>query len=170
MKVTFDFSAEQIVVEGDGAELFTVLQLAKEIAPSLPQMQIITTKSAAAQRAATGLQPQSVVVAQLPHHSGQTVRQFVRALDLGNTSEKIAAIAYYLKNFEAKDSFAPKDMSDLFGVCGFQKPSQMGVALFDGKKRYGYVDSAGHGKWRVTTNGENLIIGKLNDSEDSKAE
>lgn len=37
----------------------------------------------------------------------------------------------------------------------------MPVAVFDTKRKYGYIESTGHGAWRVSTSGENLIVGKL---------
>jgi hypothetical protein len=43
----------------------------------------------------------------------------------------------------------------------------MPVAVFYAKKKFGYVQSAGRGKWRLTTNGENLIVGKLNQADDA---
>jgi hypothetical protein len=56
-------------------------------------------------------------------------------------------------------------MSEWFGHCGFTKPSQMSVVVFDAKRRHGFIDSAGHGQYKLTTNGDNLVIGKLNQLE-----
>lgn len=87
-------------------------------------------------------------------------------MKLGNTSERLAAIAYYVKHHEEEETVSPKQMSRWFTICGFQKPSQMGVAFSDARRQHGYVENVGRGEWRITTNGENLIIGKLNETEE----
>jgi hypothetical protein len=92
------------------------------------------------------------------------MRQFARALSLNNAPERIAAIAYYVNKIEGRHSFAPKDMDGWFTMCGFQKPSQMPVALFDAKRKYGYIDNIGRAMWRISTQGENLIAKKKEDS------
>jgi hypothetical protein len=79
-------------------------------------------------------------------------------------AEKIAAIAYYVNKVEGKHSFSPKDVDGWFTMCGFQKPTQMGVALFDAKRKYGYVENIGRAMWRISTQGENLILGKTEES------
>lgn len=154
MHVTFDFSNRRISIEGDAPELVQVLTLAREIAPNLPAINIITEP----QKNGNG-------VPRLGNDHGsestQTLRQFVRSLSLSNAAERIAAISYYQNKVAKVPSVSPKEMGDLFTQCGFQKPKQMPVALFDSRRKYGYMESAGHGAWRISTNGENLIVGKL---------
>ncbi|HQU46417.1 MAG TPA: hypothetical protein PK867_26660, partial [Pirellulales bacterium] len=65
---------------------------------------------------------------------------------------------------ENRPSFSPKELDGWFTMCGFQKPSQMPVALFDTKRKYGYADNIGRGMWRISTQGENLITAKLNEA------
>ena len=61
-------------------------------------------------------------------------------------------------------------MGDYFIQCGFHKPSQMPVAVFDAKKKQGLVENAGHGAWKISTQGENLIIRKIEEAEEKKEE
>src|SRR5205807_885031 len=42
VKVTFNFSSQHIVIEGDAPELVEILKLVREIAPKLPQINILT--------------------------------------------------------------------------------------------------------------------------------
>jgi hypothetical protein len=167
MKLVFDFAAQQIGIEGDGPELLKLLQAARELAPELSHIQIATRGPGSARQASTAAVEQKI--AGRNGHSdlvGQTMRQFVRSLPLDNAAERIAAIAYYVKTQEGRESFAPKEMSEWFTHCGLQKPAQMPVAIFDAKRKYGYLESGGHGKWRLTTGGENLVVGKQNQIEE----
>ena len=41
----------------------------------------------------------------------------------------------------------------------------MPVALYDTKRKYGYVDNIGRGMWKISNQGENLIIGKVEDTK-----
>lgn len=161
MHVHFDLQEQSIDIEGDGPELVKLLELVRDVAPNLPQITINTGKSESPRQKP----PESTGNGEGNGNGGtggQTVRQFIRALPLASNAERIAAIAYYKKTEENVDTFAPKDMSTWFTNCGLQKPNQMNVAIFDAKKRHGYVESSSHGKWKITTNGENLVIGKLN--------
>jgi hypothetical protein len=167
MKVVFDLSAGRLAIEGDGPELIRVLEVARDLAPNIAQIQIVT--SAGAQEHATQPQAQQPKNPQngldpSPTATPGTMRQFARGLSLNNAPERIAAIAYYINKIEGRHSFAPKDMDGWFTMCGFQKPSQMPVALFDAKRKYGYVDNIGRAMWRISTQGENLIAGKKEDA------
>jgi hypothetical protein len=56
-------------------------------------------------------------------------------------------------------------MDSWFTYAALQKPAQMTVALSDASRKLGYVESPGYGKWKLTTLGENLVTGKLNQLE-----
>lgn len=164
MKVTFDVSAGRIAIEGDAPELLHVLEAARRLTPDVKQIQIVTS-SITPSIAAVPSQPTTVNGGEPSkpplEPSKMTMRQFVRALSLNNASERIAAIAYYINKVEGRQSFSPKDLDGWFTMCGFQKPSQMPVALFDTKRKYGYADNIGRGMWKISTQGENLILRKL---------
>jgi hypothetical protein len=169
MKVVFDLSAGRLAIEGDGPELIRVLEVARDLAPNIAQIQIVT--SAGDREHATQPQAQQPKNPQngpdsSPTATPGTMRQFARGLSLNNAPERIAAIAYYVNKIEGRHSFAPKDMDGWFTMCGFQKPSQMPVALFDAKRKYGYVDNIGRAMWRISTQGENLIARKKEDAGD----
>lgn len=158
MRVTFDFAAGKIAIDGDGPELLKLLEAARNVAPSISEIQVSMNREPQVQPAPS----QSAVGAANPtSHAGLTLRQFVRPLRLDNAAERVAAIAFYKKTHEGVDTFSPREMDGWFTQAGLQKPSQMPVAVFDAKRKYGYLESGGHGKWRLTNNGENLVNGKL---------
>jgi hypothetical protein len=155
MKVVFDVLAGRLSIEGDGPELIKVLETARDLAPSLSQIQLITgTRPSVASDQVKKEQGLGDRLAAGPQVSG-TLRQFVRSLALDNLAERIAAIAYYVNKIEGRPSFSPKEMDGWFTMCGFQKPSQMPLALFDTKRKYGYAESAARG---------NLIIRKIEEA------
>lgn len=170
MKVVFDLAAGRLLIEGDGPDLIKVLEAARSLAPSVSQIQIITappraTDGAASSDASTE-GPVNATVRQ-PASAG-TLRQFARALSLDNMAERIAAIGYYVNKIEGRPSFSPKEMDGWFTMCGFQKPSQIGLALFDSKRKYGYSENVSRGFWRISIQGENLILRKLEESTESQ--
>ena len=163
MKVLFDLHTKSVSIEGDGPEVVQLLELVRDIAPKLPQITINTSPT-------NGEQPKREEIKPAINNGdggngGETLRQFCRKLSLASNSERIAAIGYFKKHHEQVASFTPKEIGQWFTICGFQKPSQMSVAVFDARKRRGYVDTAGQGSWKLTTEGENLVIGKLNNEE-----
>ena len=166
MKVVFDISAGRLAIEGDGPDLIQVLEAARALAPNISQIQIVTSSN-------KHTQPQPQERQETENNQGaaagqtastKTLRQFVRSLTFSNAAERIAAIAYYVNKIEGKPSFAPKEMDGWFTMCGFQKPTQMSVALYDAKRKYGYAENIGRAMWRISNQGENLIIGKIEDT------
>jgi hypothetical protein len=169
VKVTFDFDKRQIAIDGDAPQMVEILQAARELAPLLSQIQINTVASAptAARQSAERSTGGAATNGSSPVNIGMTMKQWVRQLRLDNNYERVAAIAYYAKMYESRQAFSPKEMSDWFGHCGFTKPAQMAVVVFDAKRRHNFLDTAGHGQYKLTTNGDNLVIGKLNEVEES---
>ena len=168
MKIEFNFETQAVSIEGDGPDVVRLLELVQTIAPNLPKISINTagTKKKAKGK---GDSPSDDDESNLDsaNRNGETLRQFCRKLRLDSNSEKLVAIGYYKKEREEITCFTLREMDQWFTFCGFKKPGQMSVAMFNARKRFGYVESAGHGKWQVTRNGDNLIIGKLNaDSEE----
>src|SRR5260370_33013562 len=147
MQITFDFPKQQITIDGQELELIELLKLVREIAPKIPTINIVSQTSG--QAAPTPAPPSK------NGDGGQgnpaTLRQFVRSLQLENISERIAAIGYYHKHFASRPNLSPKEFGDLFTQCSFQKPQQMAVAVFDSKRKHGFMESAVHGIWRIST-------------------
>ncbi|OGX05838.1 MAG: hypothetical protein A2Z88_05725 [Omnitrophica WOR_2 bacterium GWA2_47_8] len=153
VKITFDFVNGQIVVEGAEGNLLKLAEQAKSIAPNLSEIRIITQ-----QKQSKSEIPNSV---QATDTRTVSLRDFAKSLNLNNTYERIAAIAYHAIKIQGRASFSVKEMSDWFGLCGFKKPSIMSVAFSDTKRKYGYIDSKARDQWNITTSGENIIIGLL---------
>lgn len=170
MKVVFDVHQGRLAIEGDGPDLLKVLEAARNLAPNVSQIQIITSQTGAPE---PGLSKSALSEARIstpPPRDGATgtLRQFARSLALDNIAERIAAIAYYVNKIEGRPSFAPKEMDGWFTMCGFQKPAQMPLALYDTKRKYGYAESVSRGSWRISNQGENLIIRKQEESRETQ--
>jgi hypothetical protein len=170
MKVVFDISAGRLSIEGDGPDLIKVLETARELAPAISQIQLITGSKGPLQPTTEkeqGTNAYSIErTGSTPQVTG-TLRQFVRSLALDNISERIAAISYYVNKIEQRPSFSPKEMDGWFTMCGFQKPAQMPLALFDAKRKYGFSESAARGIWRISNQGENMIIRKIEEAREA---
>lgn len=89
------------------------------------------------------------------------VRDFARSINVSSIFEKITLLAYHSKEINKEPSFTAKEMSVWFGLCGFQKPAQMAVALSDTRRRLGYIDNKGRDQWVITTAGENFVLNLL---------
>lgn len=164
MKIEFDLRSGRIALEGDGPDLLKVLEAAREIAPHVTQIQITAEAGGPARQEQD--KPSNASSSQDVGGSNQTMRQFARSLSLANSAERIAALGYYANKIEGRPSFSPKELDGWFTMCGFQKPSQMPVALFDSKRKYGLTENVSRGHWRLSNQGENLILGKIEDRLD----
>jgi len=167
MQITFDFSAQRIVVDGPEAELLSLLDAVRKIAPGMPQITINTVASSGAKDEHPGRE----------RHGGwadrgnasstpKTMREFVKSIDASTHSQKISSIAYFLKNHDKKDRFSPKEMDGYYTVCGFTKPSSLPVALSDAQKKSRYIKNVSYGQWELDTDGENWVIGRLEHPSD----
>lgn len=169
MQVVFDFANQRINVDGEGQELVQLFSLLKEIAPQIPSITFSSSSSGAKGAGTNNDQGGNGNSGNGGSDIKQTMRQFVRSLSLGSMSEKICAIAYYQKTVLSRSSFSPKEMGDWFVQCGLEKPAQMPVAVFDAKKKNGYLDNAGHGSWKLDTQGENMIIRKIEEAGEQRS-
>ena len=154
IKVTFDPRTGKIIVEGESSDLLAVLAAAQKVAPHFKHMSIGPATMSEEEEVVRG--GESASSSRKP-----AMREFGKSLSLGNTYERIAALAYHAIKTEGRTSFSPKEMDDWFGLCGFKKPGNMRVALADAKAKYGYVVSKGYAQWTIATGGENLVMEKI---------
>ena len=153
-KLTFDLRNGRITIEGAEKDLISILQGAKSLAPHFKDISIhgetVGDKDDQGERGSV-----------TPSGRKTTVREFAKSLPVSNSYERIAAIAYHVITHEHRASFSPKEMENLFGLCGFQKPKNMRMAFNDAKRKYGYIERKGHGQWTIATGGENRIVEML---------
>lgn len=156
MKVSFDMAARCISIEGDAPDLLEILKSVKELAPKFSEIKL-TTGAPAASTAIQRIDPTPGGEKQPP----LSLREFARAVAPQNNYERIVAIAAYKQRYENREAFSPKEMGDWFMQCGFERPSQMAVAIFDARRKYGFLDKSGHGQWKLSTGGQNLVIRRI---------
>jgi hypothetical protein len=164
MKVEFDITCGKLSIEGTGPDLIAVLQAARDIAPSVAEIRLITGPSSNRDNGEIDHAEDENLEngKRSPSRQGiPTLREFARSISPANIAERIVACAAYAARYESRDSFSPKEIADWFTICGFQRPAQMPVALFSAKSRYGYVENPSHGRWKLTTAGDNLVTRKL---------
>lgn len=158
IKITFDFVNGQIVVEGKEGDLLKLAEQAKGLAPHLSEIRILTQPTQ--QKQIMRQAPDSSLPSSEPRRI-VSIRDFAKSLNLNNTYERIAALAYHAIKIQGRACFSIKEMGDWFGLCGFKKPAVMSVAFSDAKRKYGYVDSKARDQWTISTGGENIIIEML---------
>jgi hypothetical protein len=171
MKLIIDFAASQITIEGDGPELVSVLQAARDVAPMISEIKLLTGGPVPKREEAP--EPQGgggLAAGGGSRKNWKTMREFTRWLGLASIAERLTGIAYYVKIHEGKTTFTAKEMDGWFTLCGFEKPAQMSVALSDAKRKAGTMDGAGYGNWKLTTTGENLITRKVEEAGEKVAE
>jgi hypothetical protein len=166
MKVVFDMVAKQITIEGAGADLLAVLEKVRDIAPQVSEIKILTGPSGPQNNGGSvggvaGTDVGGNGAGTVGGKSVPTIKEFGKSVAPSTAAERIATIATYVKRYEKKETFSPKDMNDWFTHCSFTKPSQMGVALQDTKSNTGYIENTGYGKWKLTVAGENFVTRKL---------
>jgi hypothetical protein len=137
MKVLFDMARGQISIEGDGPELISVLQHAREIAPKLAEIRLITgpVKNAPSgeddvRREGSDTDASEAAKGSAPRQGVATLREFVKLVSPNNLADQIPTIGGYQARYHGHDTFSPKQMADWFTHSGLQKPAQMPVALW----------------------------------------
>lgn len=165
MKVVFNIVNGQVSIEGDGPDLISVLQAVRDVAPKLTEIRLITApthpKQIVAGAGSHDVPTEENKVNLPPAGGAPTLREFVKQVGPESVADRIVALGFYHSRYQGEDSFSPKQMEQWFDHAGLVKPAQMPVAIFAARKRYGYVDSPSHGRWKVTVAGENAITRKL---------
>jgi len=76
--------------------------------------------------------------------------------------ETVVVFGFYLEHFEKKVEFGEKDISNAYFEARVRKPKAIGQALRDTKNIKGYlVEGRKRGKFRLSNEGENLVIHDL---------
>jgi hypothetical protein len=147
--------------------LVAVLQAAREIAPKISEIKLLTSSAAPVR---TVEEPGGSNGNGVGRKDFKTMREFARGLGVSSIAERLAAMAYYAKVHDGKQTFTAKELDDWFTRCGFEKPAQMNVALSDAKRKAGTVESSSYGYYKITTSGENLIMRKIEEANEKQGE
>ena len=98
------------------------------------------------------------------------IRTFKEQKRPTSAKEMACVVAYYLESLsppnERKTDVTTKDMEKYFKQAGFRLPTRIAQLLVDAKSS-GYLDSAGHGKYRLNPVGHNLVVHSLPKSKES---
>lgn len=114
---------------------------------------------------------------EVPHTADTThstdIKQFTNAKS-PKSDQQFAAVAAYFYRFEAPESDRKDaiDMDDLKDAARLVANRRVpGVSVLNNAKNAGYLDSAGRGKFKINTVGENLVAMTLpgNGADDSGA-
>jgi hypothetical protein len=94
----------------------------------------------------------------------QDIRSLAEEKSPRTVNEKVALIAFYLKNLapqdERKDQISAEDIDTYFPQADFELPQAPGMALTHAKNA-GYLHALGNGQFRLNPVGHNLITHKL---------
>lgn len=94
----------------------------------------------------------------------QDIRSLAEEKSPRTVNEKVALVAFYLKNLapadERKDQISAEDINTYFPQADFELPQAPGMALTHAKNA-GYFQALGNGQFRLNPVGHNLITHKL---------
>jgi len=92
------------------------------------------------------------------------IRSFKEEKKPSTDIEMAAVVAYYLANLAPdelkKDTISTSDVTKYFDQAGYPLPSLARNTL-PNTKNAGYLDSAGHGKYKLNPVGHNLVVHNL---------
>jgi len=91
-----------------------------------------------------------------------SIRNFFMEKQPSIATEIVAVFGFYLEHYKNKTEFGEKDISDAYFEARERKPKVIGQSLRDAKNIKGYlVEGSKRGKFRLSNEGENLVIHDL---------
>jgi hypothetical protein len=89
--------------------------------------------------------------------------RFLRRLgpEAGEPDRQVVALAFYLWNYERRETFTPHEVRGCFAALGLPAPADLAAILADLTDRKRFVEGAGDGAWRLTKKGENYVKTRL---------
>jgi len=89
--------------------------------------------------------------------------RFLRRLgpEAGEPDRQVVALAFYLWNYERRETFALHEIRGCFAALGLPAPADLDAILADLADRKRFVEAAGDGAWRLTKKGENYVKTRL---------
>jgi hypothetical protein len=90
------------------------------------------------------------------------IDEFVNKLNITDDTsgpKKVGAFVFFLTQVQKNASCTASQIEHCFDLTGLKTPENLNTVINDAKKstRGGYIRSAGHGQYAVTTNGKNLV-------------
>ena len=87
-----------------------------------------------------------------------TLRTFLAAKRPGNAYETMAVLLAYKKSHETKLELSADEIRVAMIQAGGRPPGNMGQAMADCRRRYGYVEvGSTRGLWKLSPQGETLV-------------
>jgi hypothetical protein len=74
---------------------------------------------------------------------------------------QVAALAFYLWNYERRETFTLHDVEGCFAALGLPAPTDLPAIVADLVDRKRFAEPAGEGAWRLTKKGENYVKTRL---------
>jgi hypothetical protein len=93
------------------------------------------------------------------------IRTFAEEKQPKTVNEKVALVAYYIRNMapldERRDNIVSADIERYFVEAGFALPSAPPNMTLTNAKNAGYLNSAGPGQYRINAVGHNVVAHRL---------
>jgi len=89
--------------------------------------------------------------------------RFLRRLgpEAGEPDRQVVALAFYLWNYERRETFTPHEILGCFAALGLPAPANLEAILAELSDRKRFVEAAGDDAWRLTKKGENYVKTRL---------
>ena len=96
-----------------------------------------------------------------PNGPRTSVRNFARGFANRKLYERVALLFHYAREIEGRSTLTSRDLSDWFGLCGFEVPVRMDKTLDNLKRQRHIVERTGPHEWALTATGENIALDLL---------
>jgi hypothetical protein len=89
--------------------------------------------------------------------------RFIRQLgpEAGEPDRQVTAFAFYLWNYEKRETFGPPEIVGCFRALGLSAPEGLAAILDDLTERRRFLEAAGDSTWRLSRKGENYVKTRL---------
>ena len=96
-----------------------------------------------------------------PNGHRTSVRNFARGFGNRKLYELVALLFHYAREIEGRSTLTSRDLSEWFGLCGFEVPVRMDKTLDNLKRQRHIVERTGPHEWALTPTGENIALDLL---------
>ncbi|RKX56108.1 MAG: hypothetical protein DRP29_09895, partial [Thermodesulfobacteriota bacterium] len=150
-KIRINLQNGEIEVEGDKEFVETEIKTLLEEFQKLRKVYASLEESAQLEK-----EQKSILKEKKPY-----IKEFVKEKNPSTAQETAVVLAYYLKEYERKETFNAEDIKKIWTASGWKPPKKIWQSVIDGKNRYQWFEEVSRGEYKISPHGIYFVENEL---------
>lgn len=97
----------------------------------------------------------------MPEQKKPYIKEFIEEKNPSGAQQTAVVLAYYLKEYEGKETFNKEDIKKIWIASGRKPPRKIWQSVIDGKNRYQWFEEVSRGEYKISPHGIYFVRDEL---------